>query len=273
MKKFLAVTLASLMLLAAAGCKSNAPGVSSSPSASSSVASGASVASGTNASSSSSAAGQQTASAPLKGALAVPKAAYKVQWTSYLFAKGAKNFKVKFPQISGTADDAAVNALLKQTAMKTVQSIGTANTSSFAEVTTVCHVTYNTADLLSAEFEETSRTSKTAVETRAYRTVNYDLKNSRALSTSDLVQQNSALNAAVKAAVQKHVSSQKRKLITDSVIASGVKTCSVCFKPSGFVIELPVPAAAGDYAQLTMNYPDTSGFHTDSAVWSYFIKK
>ncbi len=266
MKKLLAVMLASMMFLAAAGCKGNAPGgVSSSP-----ASSGAESSSGAPAASS---AGQQTASsAAPKGALAVPKANYQIKWTSYLFAKGSKNFKVKYPQISGSASDAAVNALLKQAAMKTVNAIGTGNTSSFAEVTTVCHVTYNKADFLSAEFEETSRTSKTAAETKAYRTVNYDLKNSKELALGDLVQQNSALTSAVKTAVQKHVSSQKKAQITDAVIASGVKTCNVCYKPSGFVIGLPVPASAGGYALLTMNYPETSGFRTNNAVWSYFVK-
>lgn len=269
MKKLLAVAMASLMLLSAAGCKSSASGSASSGEASSSSAASeaASAASGTASASSSSA-----SSAVLKGALAAAKSDYHVKWTTYLFIHGAKTFKVKYPQISGTADDAAVNALLKQTALKTVQSIGTGNTSSFAEVTTVSHVTYSGADLLSAEFEETSRTSKSATETRAYRTVNYDLKNSKSISLSDLIQQNSALNTAMKAAMQKHVSAQKRKLISDADIAAGAKTCSVCFKSSGFVIGLPVSAAAGNYVQLTMDYKDTAGFRTGSAVWSNFVK-
>ncbi len=261
------------MLLAAAGCKSNAPGVSSSPSASSSVASGASVASGTNASSSSSAAGQQTASSASQKPASAPKSAYKINTITYKFDQGSKSFRVEYPQLSGSGNYSSVNAALKQTAMKTADSIGTGNTSSFAEVKVSSHVDYFSSDFLSVQFQESSRTSRTADRTQAFRTVNYDLKNSKALSADDLIRKNGALTTAVKNTVTKQMAPKKQQLYTDSVISSGLNGCSVYFKADKFGISLPVSASLGNHVELTMDYKDTAGFHTDSAVWSYFIKK
>ena len=267
--------MASLMLLTAAGCKGNTPGVSSSPSVSSSAAAGASEASSgtSSASPSSSTAGQQASSGVSRGTSSTPKSTYKIDTTTYKFNKGSKNFRVEYPQLSGNGNYSGVNAALKQTAMKTADSIGTGNPSSFAEVRVSSHVASFSSDFLSVEFQESSRTSKTADKTQAFRTVNYDLKNSKALSTDDLIQKNGALTTAVRNAVKKQMSPKKQQLYTDSVISSGLNGCSVYFKDDGFGISLAVSASLGGHEELRIDYQDTSGFRTGNAAWSYFAKK
>lgn len=261
------------MLLAAAGCKSNSSGGTSSNASSSAVA-GGSVSSGTSSASmsSSAAAGQKPSSAASQGTPSASKSPYKIDTTTYKFNKGSKSYRVEYPQLTGSGNYSGVNSALKQAAMKTVNSIGTGNLSSFAEVKVSSHVNFFSSNFLSVQFQESSRTSQSADKTQSFRTVNYDLKSSKALSTNDLIQKNGALTGAVKNAVKKQMSPKKQQLYTDAVIASGLNSCSVSFKDDGFGLSLPVSAALGGHEELKVDYKDTVAFRTSNAVWSYVAK-
>ena len=272
MQKILAILAVSLMLAASAGCGSKAPGTPSQPSPSAAENSSA-VAPGVSGASSGAAsgAGQQTSSAPQK-TVVVPKNPYRAVTTTYKFNQGQKYFHVEYPQLSGSGNYAAVNSLLKQTAMKTADSIGTGNTSSYARVETSDHVFSSSADFISVWFDERVKASKTADETRTVRAVNYDLKNSKALSADDLVQKNAALTSAVQNAVKKQMSAKKQQLYTASVLSNGIKNCSIYFKSDSLGISLPVSAALGGHVEFKIDYKDTAGLRTGNAVWGYFVK-
>lgn len=276
MKKILAVIMASMMLLAAAGCKNNAPGGESSAASSSGPAGTSSSASAPGGTVSGTASGTasgaaQGASSSSKPTPTVVKPSVKTTTEDYKFNQGEKYYRADYPQLSGSQNYSGVNAVLKQTALKTISSLGTGNTASFAEVKVSSHISYSGTDFFSATFQESSKTSRTGDSTKVFRAVNYDLKNSKALSTDDLIQRNSAFTAAVKNAVQGQISEKKRKLFTDSVIASGVKNCSIYFKSDGLGVSLPVSASLGSHVELKIAYKDTSGFRKGT-VWSNFVK-
>ena len=284
MKKILAVILSSMMLLSAAGCKGNtAGGTSSGLSASaqevSSASSAQASASSTGGASASAQASASSGAAQTSGSVvsgqsqtAVPKVTYKISETTYKFQQGKKDFRVEYPQITGSGNYSAVNSAIKQAAMKTVDSIGTANTAAYAQVRVSDHVAYSGVNTVSVEFQETVRTSPSGDNTRTFRSVNYDLKNSKSLSTDDIVQKNGAFTAAIQNTIKKQMSPKKQQLYTTSVIASGLSGCSVYFKDDGLGVSLPVSAQLNGHVELKISYQDTSGFRTSNAVWSNFVK-
>lgn len=219
-------------------------------------------------------AGKALKTATEQNLVKVPKETYKVRTVTYKFKEGKKSFRAEYPQISeNNKNYDKVNSLLKQTAMQTIDSIGTADTASYAEVKVTSHVSHDSAVFLSVTYQESSRTSNKAAEKNAFRTVNYDLKSDAAVTAKDLVQNNDALKKALENSVKGQMSPKKAASYSDPVIQAGLNSYSVYFKGNAVGFSLTVPDKLGSHVELLVNYSETNGFRTNSPVWSYFIKK
>ncbi len=195
--------------------------------------------------------------------------------TDYKFVKGKKSLRAEYPQISSTGKDyGKVNELLKNTALKTINSIGTGNTSSYAQVKVSSHVAYKDENFLSVTFQENYKSAENAKTKRSFRSVNYDLKAGKPLSMGDMVQKNSALLTTLQNAVKSQMSKKKAASYPASVIQSGISSASIYFKGNGSMgFSLPVSASLGDHVELSVKYKDTGGFRTGNSAWQNFIRK
>jgi hypothetical protein len=265
MKKFLIVGLAAALAVAFSGCKGQAPAQSGASGAQSGAA-----ASSQQGTASSGAASSKPKPIPIKPSA---KSKISVKETDYKFVKGQKNLRAEYPQASGSGKDySKVNALLKSTALQTINSAGT-DPSKFAEIKVTSHVAYKDENFLSVTFQENYKSAKGAKAKRSFRTVNYDLKAGKALSVDDMVQKNGALLKALQNAVQSQMSKKKAASFPASVIQAGMRSASVYFKDNGTVgFSLPVSQQLGDHVELSVKLKDTAGFRTGNSAWSYFTK-
>ena len=197
---------------------------------------------------------------------------YSVKTTDYEYKKNNKKYRASYPQLSKDGKDySKLNTLLKNTAMQTINSLGTGG-SSEAEVNVSSHVYLRSDNFISVSFSESKKTSSGSDSVSSFRTVNYDLKNGKAVSASDMVQNNDALYKAVENAVKTSMSKKNAAKFTSSVIKSGLKSFTVYFKDNSMGISLTVPHNLDDHKEIKLNYKDTSGFRTSNAAWSNFIK-
>ncbi len=283
LKRLIVLALAAAVVAAAFfGCKkqdstqSGGPGTQSGASAplSSGTASGAP--SGTAAPSGGAASGGAASAAGQSvPAKVVVKPSVSVQETAYKFVKDKKSLRAEYPQISSSGKDyGKVNELLKSTALKTIQSVGTANTAAFAEVKVTDHVAYKDENFLSVTFQESYKSAEDAEAKRSFRAVNYDLKAGRALSAADMVQNNGALLKALQNAVQSQMSEKKAASYPASVVQAGAASAVLYFKDNGTMgFSLPVSHELGDHVELSVKYKDTAGFRTENSAWQNFVKK
>ncbi len=266
MKKLVPVLLAVLMALSAAGCRGGS--ASSSP-ASSSAASAGSASSG---SSSSSAAASAAASGAASQAAATPALQnaedkdYIVKTEKYVNDLKKPTVTASYPQLSKNgADYSAVNNLLKTTALQTI----TAKGKSLTKMRVGESIMFRGKDFLSVVFKESYTVGGTS--TQGYRVVNYDLKNKKALSTSDLVTANGALVSALRTAAQKRLGEKKAAAITDDMLRSGIQAGLFYVDRIGVGFYIPVPKDQGDFVQLSLKYDDTSSFRTSNDAWKCLV--
>lgn len=266
MKKIIAVCITLAMLFTFASCKKANTGSSSGSNTSSSS---ASVQNGTVSGDSSSS--RVSSNMPLYSGPEKEKS-YTVKTIDYKYIKNNKKYRASYPQLSKDGSDySAVNALLKNTALQTINSLGTSG-SKETEVQVSSHVYLRNDDFISVSFSENSKASSGSDSVSSFRTVNYDVKNGKAISASDMVKNNDALYKAVENTVKASMSKKNAAKYTSSVIKSGLKSFNIYFKDSSMGISIKVPHTLDDHKELKLNYKDTSGFRTSNAAWKYFIK-
>lgn len=266
-KKLIPVLLAVLMAVSAAGCRGN----SSSSSAVSAVSSASSASSG-SASSAGSSAGSAAASGAASQAATTPAKQnaedkdYSVKTEKYENDLKKPTVTASYPQLSKKGTDfSAVNNLLKSTALQTINAKG----KSLTKMRVGDSIMFRGKDFLSVVFKENYTVGSTS--TQGYRVVNYDLKNNKALSSSDLVTENNALVAALRAAAQKRLGEKKAAALTDDMLRSGIQAGLLYVDRVGIGFYIPVPKEQGNFVQLSLKYEETSSFRTSNDAWKYLV--
>ena len=275
MKKFLIFLLSASMLLSMAACHGqtgSSSGTSSGAAASSEGTGSSSASSGT--SSDSLYSGVTVSGAVSRPPVVIKKSPYTVKTVDYKYDQNNRSYKASYPQLSsdGTNYD-AVNTLLKNAALQTINSLGTSKAAKEVKVKVSDHVSYQGDDFISVTFRETVDKSDGNDSVSYFRAVNYDLKNKKAVSVADMVQKNSAMLTALQNAVKKQMSDKKAVSYTSALLQSGMQNCSVYFKDDSLGVSIPVSHALDDHEELIVDYDQTSGFRTGNAAWSYFVKK
>ena len=196
---------------------------------------------------------------------------YRVKSTNYSYQKNRNAFKVSYPQLSGKSggyDDA--NTVLKNSAMKTVNSLGTAAKKEKTSVRCGGDVTYEGRDFISVGFNEFVTLSPKAEAKHVLRTVNYDLKNKKNLSASDLIVKNDAFYKALAKAAGSQLNQKLASAATEDAIKKGLNQDAVFFTDSsvGFSLQLP-----GDtpLLKLFLSFDEVKPFATKNAAWSNFM--
>lgn len=269
MKKFVPILLAVLLALSAAGCKggtspSSASGTASSA-GSSAGASGESSASSASANSAvASAAASQAATTPAKQN--ADDKDYSIKSEKYENDLKKPTVVAGYPQLAKNGTDfGAVNNLLKTTALQTI----TAKGSSLTKMRVSDYVMFRGKDFLSVVFKESYTIG--GASSSGIRVVNYDLKNSKALSAGDMVTENNALVSALRAAVQKKLGQRDAAAVTDDMLRAGIKNGLFYVDRIGIGFYIPDPQKQGDFVQLSVKYEDTSSFRTGNAAWKYLV--
>jgi hypothetical protein len=269
MKKLVPILLAVLLALSAAGCNGGTPSASSSTgtasSAGSSAGSAAGASSGSSASSAAaSAAASQAATTPAKQN--ADDKDYSIKSEKYENDLKKPTVVAGYPQLAKNGTDyGEVNNLLKTTALQTI----TAKGSSLTKMRVSNYVMFRGKDFLSVVFKETytiGGTSSTGI-----RIVNYDLKNRKAVSTSDMVTNNNALVSALRTAAQKKLGERDAAAVTDDMLRAGIKTGLFYVDRIGVGFYIPDPKKPGDFIQLSVKYEDTSSFRTGNAAWKCLV--
>lgn len=196
---------------------------------------------------------------------------YRVKSTNYSYQKNHNAFKASYPQLSGKSggyDD--VNAALKNCAMKTINSLGTAAKKEKTSVRCGGDVTYEGCNFISVGFNEFVTLSPKAESKHVLRTVNYDLKNKKNLSASDLIVKNDAFYKALAKAAGSQLNGKLASAATEDAIQKGLNQDAVFFTDSsvGFSLQLP-----GDtpLLKLFLSFDEVKPFMTKNAVWSNFV--
>lgn len=266
MKKLIPVLLAVLLALSAAGCR----GGSASSAPASSAASAASAASA--GSSASSAAASAVASGAASQAATTPAKQnaedkdYSVKTEKYENDLKKPTVTASYPQLSKNGTDySAVNNLLKTTALQTINAKG----KSLTKMRVSTSIMFRGKDFISVVFKENYTVGGTS--TQGYRVVNYDLKNKKALSASDLVTENNALVSALRTAAQDRLGEKKAAAITDDMLRSGIQAGFFYVDRVGVGFYIPLPKDQGDFVQLSLKYDDTSSFRTSNGAWKYLV--
>lgn len=197
-----------------------------------------------------------------------------VKTETYKYYENNRHYRASYPQLSSDETDySAVNVLIKQTALQTINSLGTAQTANEVSVKVSDHVAYRGDNFISVTFRETVDKSDGSGDVSYFRAVNYDLKNKKAVSVTDMIQKDDALLTALQNAVDKQMSDKKAAHYTTEVLQAGMKSCTIYFKDDSLGISLPVSHELGDHEELIVDYDLTSGFRTGNAAWNYFIKE
>lgn len=197
--------------------------------------------------------------------------AYRVKKANYSYQKGRNAFKASYPQLSGKSGAYGdVNAVLKNSAMKTINSLGTGEKKVKTSVRCGGDVTYEGRDFISVGFNEFVTLSPKAETKHVLRTVNYDLKNKKNLSSADLIVKNDAFYSALAKAASSQLNGKLASAATKEAVQKGLNQDAVFFTDSavGFSLQLP-----GDtpLLKLFLSFDEAKPFMTKNPVWSNFV--
>ncbi len=196
-----------------------------------------------------------------------PSAEYRHKTEKYSYDQNNRKYSASYPQLSGDAQNCQkVNELLKNTALQTIQSAGKGKTEVAVLIRVKGKLTYNNDSFLSATFDETNQTASKEPVT-AFRTVNFDLKNGKALTIADLIKENDALDALLLKEAKSHVDSDLKSSVTADVIKNGMKSCSLYFEKTKLGFSLPVSQKLKGHIEVELKYEDVKPFMTDHELW------
>lgn len=260
------VMTGTLFTLAACNRNGSSAGTSGAPASASqagSSPSGASAPSGTS-SGSSSVAPSSKAPTAVKN---IEDAAYKVDTVKYQKDPESKDIVVAYPQLSKKGTDySKVNALLKSTAMQTLNAKGNA----VKELKVSDSITFEGSGFLSVVFKETVKLGS-ADSVRSIRVVNYDLKAGKTVSTADMLNENDALLNTLLALAKDRLGAAKGASLTKESIKTGFDAGQFYFGRTkiGFYLTLE---SGKEPEELAIRYGETAKFRTANTAWKNFVE-
>ena len=197
---------------------------------------------------------------------------YRHKIEKYLYQQNNKDYTANYPQLSPEAPNfQKANDVLKNTGMQTILSLGLQKTNETVKVEVRSTLTYYNNDFISATYEETSNVSTAAHPGAEFRTVNFDLKNGKTVTATDLIVKSDTLNAALLKAAKKQLSGELETAATAAVIKTGMESCSIYVTKGKVGFSLEVPHALGDHIELELTYNDIKPFITKNAIWNTII--
>lgn len=285
MKKVYSILFAAILTISLAACANQAAETAGNTAQGASSAAASSTAVSSAATSSEAASGAATSSAETSGA-AVSSATtsdaaasgaapagktssigYRHKTEKYSYEQNNRKYNASYPQLSDEAKNyQKANELLKNIALKTMQSAGEGKTDVALMIRVKGTLTLTTPNFISATFEETSQTASKAPVT-AFRTVNYDLKNGKALTTADLIKESDALNALLLKEAKDEVKSDLKSSVTADVIKNAMKSCSLYFEKTKVGFSLPVSDKLGGHIEVELKYEDVKPCMTNNEIW------
>lgn len=196
---------------------------------------------------------------------------YRVKDSDYSYKKNNLSYKVSYPQLSGKSGNYdGVNAALKNCAMKTVSSLGTAARKEKASVRCGGDVTYEGRDFISVGFNEFVTVSPKDANKHVLRTVNYDLKNKKELAVSDLLVKNDAFYKALSKAAGSQLNDKLASAATADALKKGLNQDAVFFTDSGVGFSVQLPGDA-PLLKIFLSFDEAKPFMTKNAAWSSFV--
>lgn len=286
MKKFAALVCAIGMVLTMAACakqaapgpESEAPAVSQSASSqSASSQADSTVTSEPGTSGSNSAPGVIVPSQPAKAASAKVQSNknngdYQVKNTDYKYNQDNMVYKATYPQLSGKVTSLQkVNDALKSSAMKTVNSLGTAKKAQKTTLKVAGDVVFEGKNFISVGFNEYTTLSPKSETTHTFRTVNMNLKTGTPVGLSDMIVKNDAFYKALEKAAKAQLDSATASAVTADAVKSGLDADAIYFTDTavGFSIQITKPGKK--LIRLTLSYDEAKPFKTPNENWSNFI--
>lgn len=288
MKKIWALICALTMVFAMTACKGPAaPTQNTVSGASSQTVSGAGETSGMNstnsANSGSASSGAAVSSKPVTPSkppkVENPKAVsgenngtYTVKDEKYSYKNGNMSYSASYPVLSGKITGAdKVNAAIKASALKTVNSLGTGAKTEKTTVKVNSDVTYEGTNFISIGFNEYVKLSAKAENVHTLRTVNINLKTGAAVEMKDLIVKNDALYKALETAAKQQLSSDIAPSVTAGVIKSALDSGAVYFTKYdvGFAFQITKPEKR--LVKLSLTYAQIKPYATSNAVWKNLI--
>lgn len=193
---------------------------------------------------------------------------YKIKTSKYSYQKDNLNYSAQYPQLTAGAKKDAVNKALETSAMKTIQSMGTAKKEQRTSVWVTGDVTYEGKNFLSAGFNEYVKLSPNAKSKHVMRTVNVNLKTGTAVSLKDMITTSDAFYQALEAASKQQ---NQSAALTAAQIKSGLNSDVIYFTGDsvGFAVELAKPEQK--LVRITLDYTTAKPFMTKNENWGNFI--
>lgn len=195
---------------------------------------------------------------------------YKVKTVEYSYNKDNMVYKASYPQLSGQiANLDKVNAALKNSALQTINSLGTGKKSVKTTVRVSGDVTYQGKNFISVGFNEYATTSPKVKSERVLRTVNINLKTGASVLGSDLIVKNNALYKALEKAAKEQKSTELASALTADTIKSGLNANAIYFTDYG--VGFGVTSADKHISTITLTYQEVQPFMAKNEVWNNFI--
>ncbi len=287
MKKFAALVCAIGMILTMAACSQQAaPGESSAVSSEQSQPSVSSQADSSSAGGAASSAPAAVASVPADEVKPNPPARavsakvqstknsgdYSVKDTDYKYNKDNMEYKATYPQLSGKVTSLQkVNDALKNSAMKTINSLGTAKKAQKTTLKVSGDVAFEGKNFISVGYNEYETLSPKAETTHTFRTVNMNLKTGATVGLSDMITKSDAFYAALEKAAKAQLDSKTAAAVNASVIKSGLDTNAIYFTDTGVGFSIQITKPEKKLIRLTLSFDEAKPFKTSNENWANFI--
>ena len=195
---------------------------------------------------------------------------YQVKTIEYNYNKDNMVYKATYFQLSGKVENLdKINAALKNAALQTINSLGTAKKSVKTTVRVNGDVTYQGKNFISVGFNEYATTSPKVKAQRVLRTVNINLKTGATVAASDLIVKNNALYKALEKAAKEQKDAGVASALTAAAIQSGLDSKTIYFTDYG--VGLSVLTTDKRLTTITLTYQEVQPFVTKNVVWNNFI--
>ncbi|QEY35615.1 DUF4163 domain-containing protein [Caproiciproducens galactitolivorans] len=199
------------------------------------------------------------------------KGTYTVKEESYSYKNDNNAFTATYPVLSGKIPNVdKINATIKSTAMKTINSMGTSKKKNKTTVRVSGEVAYEGKNFISIGFNEYVKVSTPkAKPTRTLRVVNINLNTGTVLSTNDLIVKNDALCKTLES-VRGQLSGDVAPYITADVIKSALDSGAVYFSKYGVGFGLQVNKPDQRLIKLVLTYEQMKPYMTNNEIWKNF---
>jgi len=197
---------------------------------------------------------------------------YRIKTETYSYQKDNLNYSAEYPQlVSDTIRSNQVNQLLKNCAMQTIRTLGTAKRPETILVRCTGDVTYEGKNFISVGFNEYEKLSPKAETTHTMRTLNFDLKTGKTVGFSDLIQKGDAFYAALLDAGKSQLDADQAAVLDVSTIRQGLDSNVIYFTDEsvGFCVRVVRPEVK--LVRITLAFSKVKPFLIANSVWDNFI--